>query len=82
MLLILVIPASLTYTFGRIVGDTRQGWAIFATMVLLFVVEVLYGAESDGNPVQRLAGVAGGNIEGKEVRFGIACSALFARSPR
>ncbi len=80
MLLILVIPAGLTYTFGRFVGNRRQGWAIYGAMVLLFVVAtvVLYVAEANGTPAQHLAGVSGGNLEGKEVRFGLASSALFS----
>ncbi len=88
MLLIFVIPAGLTYTFGKMVGDTRQGWAVFAAMSLLFLagVFVLYGAEQSGNPILAKLGVqsaatdaqTGGNMEGKEVRFGIAATALFA----
>jgi K+-transporting ATPase ATPase A chain len=85
---ILLIPAGLTYTFGRMVKDTRQGWAIFATMSLLFLAGILicYPAEQAGNPNFARLGVqtaatdlqAGGNMEGKEVRFGIAASALWA----
>ncbi|MEX2262737.1 MAG: potassium-transporting ATPase subunit KdpA [Bryobacteraceae bacterium] len=88
MLLIFVIPAGLTYTFGRMVGDTRQGWVIFAAMSVLFLtgVFVTYSAEQAGNPNLAELGVQtgatnlqpGGNMEGKEVRFGIAASALFA----
>ena len=82
MLLILVIPAALTYTFGLMAGDTRQGWALFAAMSVLFVagVAVAYGAESAGNPALRGLPIAEplGNMEGKEVRFGIASSVLFA----
>ncbi len=80
MLLILVIPAGLTYTFGRFVGNRRQGWAIYSAMLLMFVVAtvVLYAAEANGTPAQHLADVAGGNLEGKEVRFGLASSALFS----
>jgi potassium-transporting ATPase potassium-binding subunit len=79
MLLILVIPASLTFTFGRMVGNRRQGWAIFAAMAVLFTigVAVIYAAEQHGTPAQHLAGVTGPNLEGKEQRFGIANSALF-----
>jgi K+-transporting ATPase ATPase A chain len=87
-LCILLIPAGLTYAFGRMVKDTRQGWAIFATMSLLFVAGILicYPAEQAGNPnlaglgVQTAATMSqpGGNMEGKEVRFGIASSALWA----
>jgi K+-transporting ATPase ATPase A chain len=87
MLLILAIPASLTYTYGRMVGSRRQGWAIFSAMAILFViaVSVVYVAEQHGTPAQHLAGVntqhvngsTGGNLEGKEQRFGIASSSLF-----
>jgi K+-transporting ATPase ATPase A chain len=79
MVLIFVIPAGLTYTFGKMVKDTRQGWAILAAMTILFLagVFVVYPAEQAGNPVLTRLGVAGGNMEGKEVRFGIANSALF-----
>jgi K+-transporting ATPase ATPase A chain len=82
-----LIAASLTYTFGMMVGDTRQGWAILAAMLSVLAVFVLgaYWAESAGNPhltvvgVEQTAGNApGGNMEGKEVRFGVARSALFA----
>jgi K+-transporting ATPase ATPase A chain len=86
MLSIFVIPAGLTYTLGRTTGSQRHGWAVFAAMALLFLggVTTAYWAESHGNPL--LAGVdqrvsttqSGGNMEGKEVRFGIANSALFA----
>jgi potassium-transporting ATPase potassium-binding subunit len=88
MVLIFLIPASLTYTFGKMIRDTRQGWAIFAAMSILFLagVFVTYPAEQVGNPnLSKLgiesastAGQPGGNMEGKEVRFGIANSALFA----
>jgi K+-transporting ATPase ATPase A chain len=76
----LVIPASLTYTYGRMVGSRRQGWAIFSAMAILLVVStvVIYLAESHGSPAQHLAGLTGGNMEGKEQRFGIANSSLFA----
>jgi len=80
MFLILCIPASLTYTYGRMVGSRRQGWAVFSAMAILFVVSVavVYIAESDVTPAQHLAGLHGvGNLEGKEVRFGIANSSLF-----
>jgi K+-transporting ATPase ATPase A chain len=82
MVLIFMIPAGLTYTFGRMANDRRQGWALFAAMALLFFVgvSVAYWAESKGNPA--LAGFAvnqaSGNMEGKEVRFGATNSALFA----
>jgi len=88
MLAILVIPAGLTYTFGRMVGDTRQGWAVLAAMALLFValLAITLHSEQQGNPaiarlgVDQAAGAtqSGGNMEGKETRFGIAASALFA----
>jgi len=80
MLLIFLIPAGLTYTFGQMTGDTRQGWAIFAAMSLMFLagVFVLYSAEAAGNPILQKMGIAQGNMEGKEVRFGIAASSLFA----
>jgi K+-transporting ATPase ATPase A chain len=82
MLAILLIPAALTYTFGRMVGDTRQGWAVLAAMALLFVtlLAVVLQAELAGNPLLAHLGVdqAGGNMEGKETRFGSAASALFA----
>ena len=79
MFLILCIPASLTYTYGRIVGNRRQGWAIFAVMSLLFLVSVavVFVAERHGTPAQQLAGVVGANMEGKEVRFGTTGSALW-----
>jgi K+-transporting ATPase ATPase A chain len=87
MLLILVIPAGLTFTFGRMVGSRRQGVAILATMTLLFAagVAVVYAAEQHGTPAQHLAhvtthalaGSTGGNMEGKEQRFGIADSSLW-----
>jgi K+-transporting ATPase ATPase A chain len=80
MLFIFLIPAGLTYTFGKMVGDTRQGWALLAAMTLLFLagVFIVYPSESGGNPVLHALGVTGANYEGKEVRFGIANSALFA----
>jgi potassium-transporting ATPase potassium-binding subunit len=87
MLFIFLIPAGLTYTFGKMVKDTRQGWALFAAMSILFLagVAVAYTSEQAGNPNLSKLGVAagadaaqpGGNMEGKEVRFGIANSALF-----
>jgi K+-transporting ATPase ATPase A chain len=86
--LIFMIPAGLTYTFGHMVGDTRQGWAIFGAMAAMFLVGVFvcYGFEQAGNPTLAKLGLqsaptnaqAGGNMEGKETRFGIAASALFA----
>jgi K+-transporting ATPase ATPase A chain len=88
MLMIFLIPAGLTYTFGRMVGDTRQGWALFAAMSVMFLagVFVVYSSEQTGNPNLAKLGVeaaatttqSGGNMEGKEVRFGIAASSLFA----
>jgi K+-transporting ATPase ATPase A chain len=87
-LFILLIPAGLVYTFGKMVKDTRQGWAVFAAMSLLFLagVFICYPAEQSGNPNLTKLGVQsaatalqpGGNMEGKEVRFGIAPSALWA----
>lgn len=80
MLSIFAIGVGLTWCFGKAVGDTRQGWAILAAMAVLFVagVTVTYWQEAAGNPVLHQLGVAGGNMEGKEVRFGIAASALFS----
>jgi K+-transporting ATPase ATPase A chain len=85
---ILLIPAALCYTFGKMVGDTRQGWAILTAMMILLVVFIgaTYAAESAGNPTLTPLGVdqtssnlqPGGNMEGKEVRFGQAPSALWA----
>lgn len=85
---IFAIGAALTNTFGRMVGNQRQGWAIYAAMSILFFagIGVAYYAEASGNPAFEKAGLAvapsdlqaGGNMEGKEVRFGIAASALFA----
>ncbi|MDP3551789.1 MAG: potassium-transporting ATPase subunit KdpA [Novosphingobium sp.] len=80
MLSIFAIGAGLPYCFGKAVGNTRQGWAILSAMMVLFVagVAVTYWQEAAGNPVLHQLGVAGGNMEGKEVRFGIAASALFS----
>ena len=77
---IFAIGAALTNVFGRMVGDQRQGWAILAVMGVLFVagVGVAYWAEAHGNNAFTALGLTGGNMEGKEVRFGIAASALFA----
>ena len=79
---IFAIGAGLTNLFGRMAGDERQGWAILAAMALLFLagVAVAYWAEAQGNPALTALGVdgSGGNMEGKEVRFGIVASALFA----
>ncbi len=80
MLLIFALGAGLTYMYGKMVKDTRQGWAIFTAMAILFFVgfTVAYWAESAGNPIVHQLGIAGGNMEGKECRFGTAASALFA----
>lgn len=80
MLSIFVIGVGLTWTFGKAVGNPRQGWAILAAMMILFLAgtTVTYWAEAAGNPALHQLGVAGGNMEGKEVRFGIAASALFS----
>jgi K+-transporting ATPase ATPase A chain len=80
MISIFVIGAALTNVFGRMVGNQRQGWAILAVMGILFVGGVIacYAAEAHGNDALNALGLAGGNMEGKEVRFGIFGSALFA----
>jgi K+-transporting ATPase ATPase A chain len=88
MLAILLIPAALCYTYGKIVGDTRQGWALLAvmTIVLAIMLVTTFWAEQHGNPALAALGVdqrlsstqAGGNMEGKETRFGIANSVLWA----
>jgi len=88
MLAIFLIPAGLCFSFGRVVGDRRQGWALLAAMTLLFVaaVFIVISAEQAGNPLLTGLGVdqahgalqAGGNMEGKELRFGIDASTLFA----
>lgn len=88
MLAIFLIPAALCFAFGRVVGDRRQGWAVLAAMAVMFVVAVavIIPAEQAGNPLFGALGVdqvssalqSGGNMEGKEVRFGIDASALFA----
>jgi K+-transporting ATPase ATPase A chain len=88
MLSILLIPAALVYTYGKMVGDTRQGWALLAAMTIIFVVmlSIAVWAEQAGNPALTAMGVdqrtsslqSGGNMEGKEVRFGAANSALWA----
>ena len=77
---IFAIGAALTNLFGRSVGSERQGWAILAAMAVLFLagIAITYGAESAGGPVLNGLGLPGGNMEGKEVRFGIVASALFA----
>ncbi|MFS8036154.1 potassium-transporting ATPase subunit KdpA [Xanthobacter sp. AM11] len=80
MVSIFALGAALTNVFGRMVGDERQGWAILAAMGLLFLagVAVAYWAEASGTPALNALGLTGGNMEGKEVRFGIVLSALFA----
>src|SRR5207249_5934914 len=88
LLAILLIPASLCYTFGQMVGDTRQGWAVLAAMTVIFVafLALCVWAEQGGNPRLAALGVdttasdlqPGGNMEGKEVRFGVVTSALWA----
>jgi K+-transporting ATPase ATPase A chain len=80
MISIFAIGAALTNVFGRMVGNQRQGWAIFAAMGILFIagVSICYWAEAHGNDALNALGLTGGNMEGKEVRFGIAASALFA----
>jgi potassium-transporting ATPase potassium-binding subunit len=88
LLAILLIPAALCYTFGTMVGDTRQGWAVLAAMTVIFVPLLLLAAAQEGNGTPQLAALgadlrasdvqAGGNMEGKETRFGIANSALWA----
>jgi K+-transporting ATPase ATPase A chain len=87
MIFIFLIPAALTYFFGRMVKDQKQGWAIFAAMSIIFIAGffVCYNAEQSGNPILTSLGInqhvtatqSGGNMEGKETRFGIANSALF-----
>ncbi|MBX5219664.1 potassium-transporting ATPase subunit KdpA [Rhizobium sp. NLR8a] len=80
MVSIFAIGAGLTNVFGRMVGNQRQGWAILAAMGVLFIagVGVTYWAEAAGNPLMHAFGLVGGNMEGKEVRFGVALSSLFA----
>ena len=80
MVSIFAIGAAFTNVFGRMAGSERQGWAILAAMGLLFVVgvAVTYWAEASGNPLMHAFGLQGGNMEGKEVRFGITLSSLFA----
>ncbi|WCB93323.1 Potassium-transporting ATPase potassium-binding subunit [Baekduia alba] len=87
MFCIMLIPASLPFAFGRMVGNRRQGWVIFGAMSFLFVISVVvvFAAEQHGTPAQHLAGLntghiggsTGGNLEGKDQRFGIASSSLF-----
>jgi K+-transporting ATPase ATPase A chain len=88
MLAIFIIPVALTYTFGKMVGDTRQGWAVLTAMLILFaaLAMIAFHSEQVGNPLIAKQGIdqvtsaaqPGGNMEGKETRFGIAASALFA----
>jgi potassium-transporting ATPase potassium-binding subunit len=88
MISMFLIPAGLCFTFGRMVGDSRQGWAVFGAMSVIFVVMAVVAiwAETQGNPLLTPLGVdqahnalqAGGNMEGKESRFGVVASALFA----
>lgn len=87
ILAIFIIPGALTYTFGRFIGDQKQGWSLFAVMLILFVAGFIgiYISEQTGNPILSHLGVSqaatslhsGGNMEGKETRFGITGSALF-----
>ena len=88
LLAIFTIPSGLTYTFGRFAKNQRQGWILFITMTILFLIgfSVIFGSEQSGNPILTRLGVdqiasstqPGGNMEGKEIRFGITGSALFA----
>jgi len=88
MLLIFLIGVALTYSFGRMVNDQRQGWVLFASMAVLFIggLAIVHGAETTGNSLFSSLGIdqapghwqGGGNMEGKEVRFGTAQSSLFA----
>jgi K+-transporting ATPase ATPase A chain len=90
LLLVLLIPSALTYTFGKMMGDTRQGWALWVTMTIIFVpfLWTCVSSEQAGNPAFTKMGITqiasplqpGGNMEGKEVRFGIASSAMWATS--
>jgi len=87
MIAIFLIPAALCFAFGRMVGDTRQGWAVLGTMTLIFVIAAIgaFAAEQQANPLLTPLGIdqaasslqSGGNMEGKETRFGIAASSLF-----
>lgn len=88
MIAIFLIPAALCFAFGRMVGDSRQGWAVLGTMTLIFVIAAIgaFAAEQQANPLLTPLGIdqaanslqSGGNMEGKETRFGIAASSLFA----
>jgi potassium-transporting ATPase potassium-binding subunit len=77
LFLILCIPASLTYTYGRMVGSRRQGWAVYGAMLVLVVIAagLAYAGESHGSPAMHAAGIHGVNLEGKEQRFGIPSTA-------
>ena len=79
MVSMFLIGGALTYTFGLYVKDRRQGWVLFASMSILFFIgfAVAYAAEAAGNPIAHALGIPGGNMEGKETRFGIAASSLF-----
>jgi potassium-transporting ATPase potassium-binding subunit len=87
LLLIMIIPAGLTYSFGRMIGNRRQGWTLYAAMLVVLVVAVgvVYAAEQHGSPAQHHAGIltggfdgsTGGNLEGKEQRFGVVDSSLW-----
>ena len=80
MLALVLIPAALCYTYGKMIGDTRQGWSLLIAMTIVFVslLGVTVWSEKTANPAIEALGVAGGNMEGKEVRFGIVNSALWA----
>ena len=80
MISIFALGAALTNVFGRMVGNQRQGWAILAVMGVLFIAGVIvtYWAEAGGTTALHALGLTGGNMEGKEVRFGIVASSLFA----
>lgn len=80
MLLIGLLTAPLTYTFGKMAGDVRQGWAIYIAMMVLFLIGIgfLYSMQSAGNPIFEQMNIAGNPMEGREVRFGLSNSALFA----
>jgi K+-transporting ATPase ATPase A chain len=82
VLLVLLIPAALTNAFGRMVGSSRQGWALYSAMLFLLIlaIGVQYWAEYNGNPLAVKIGVHGYNMEGKEVRFGLGGSVLFSTS--
>ncbi|MBP1727916.1 MAG: kdpA [Deltaproteobacteria bacterium] len=79
ILLILLVPGALTYTFGVMVGNTRQGWTLLGVMLFILIVSfgILQWAEAAGNPLLAQVGVQGANLEGKELRFGLAGTSLF-----